>query len=125
MPDGKPLPSITYNGNIISNAAALQEMFQNQVAAARYEVQSFDCHVINSNYIAENTQGAVSTTGKNMTILVTVSGYVKYGDLRDAPMRGFSENFVLIPNPEAVNYKGQGKNVKEWLIQSQTFRFVV
>lgn len=60
-----------------------------------------------------------------MTILVTVSGYAKYGDLRDAPMRGFSENFVLIPNPEAVKNKGQGKSVKEWLIQSQIFRFVV
>jgi NTF2-related export protein 1/2 len=125
MPDGKPLPAITYNGNVLPTAIDLQKMFQDQMPAARYEVQSYDCQVINPNYIAVNSQGAVSTAGKNMTILVTVSGYVKYGGSRDAATRGFSESFVLVPNHDFTDVKGQGKKPKDWLIQSQTFRIVV
>lgn len=125
MPDGKSLPVIIFNGNVISDSAEMQAMFQNQMPPARYEVQSFNCHVINPNFIAENAKGATSTSGKNMTILVVVSGYVKYGDSRDATMRGFSENFVLVPNPNAGKSKGHTKNQKEWLIQNQTFRLVV
>lgn len=124
MPDGKPLPVITYNGKVISNALELQHMFQNQMPAAHYEVQSFDCHVINPTYIAENSQGPVSASGRNMSILVTVSGYAKYGDSPSVPTRGFSENFVLAPNPDATKPKGYGKHRKDWLIQSQTFRLV-
>ena len=125
MPDGKPLPAITYNGNVIPSAAGMQKMFQDQIPATRYEVQSFDCQVINPNYIAADSEGVVSTAGKNMTILVTVSGYVKYGASRDVPTRGFSESFVLVPNHDAAKAKDQGKNSKDWLIQSQTFRLVV
>lgn len=125
MPDGKSLPVIIFNGNVISDSAEMQAMFQNQMPPARYEVQSFNCHVINPNFIAENAKGAISTSGKNMTILVVVSGYVKYGDSRDATMRGFSENFVLVPNPNSGKPKGHIKNHKEWLIQNQTFRLVV
>ena len=124
MPDGKSLPVITYNGNVISNAAEIQNMFQHQMPAAQYEVQSFDCHVINPNYIAESPQGHVSASGKNMSILISVSGYVKYGDSPSVPTRGFSENFVLAPNPDAAKAKDHGKHAKNWLIQSQTFRLV-
>lgn len=125
MPDGKPLPAITYNGNVIPTAADMQKMFQDQIPATRYEVQSFDCQVINPNYIAANSDAAISTTGNNMTILVTVSGFVKTGTTRDAPTRGFSESFVLVPNHDAAKAKNQEKSVKHWLIQSQTFRLVV
>ena len=125
MPDGKPLPTITYNGNVIASAADMQQMLPDQIPASRYAVQSFDCQVINPNYIAANSEAAISTTGKNMTILVSVSGFVKYGGNRDAPTRGFSESFVLVPNHDAAKAKNQGKNVKNWLIQSQTFRLVV
>lgn len=122
MPDGKPLPIITYNGNVISSSTEIQEMFQNQMPAARFEVQSFDCHVINPSYIAEVPQGSVHTGGKNVSILVTVSGYVKFGELPNVPTHGYSENFVLVPNADAVKARGHGK--KDWLIQSQTFRLV-
>lgn len=125
MPDGKPLPAITFNGNVIPNSADMQTMFENQMPALRIEVQCFDAQVINPNYIPENSQGTVSSSGKNMTILVIVSGYIKYGEARDAATRGFSENFVLVPNPEAAKAKSQGKQFKPWLIQSQNFRLVV
>lgn len=125
MPDGTPLPSIILNGNVIPSAAELQSIFENGMPVARYEVQSFDCHVMNPNYIAENAKGTVSPSGKNMTILVIVSGFVKYGESRSAPAQGFSENFVLVPNPDVDQAKNKGKIVKDWLIQSQNFRLVV
>ena len=125
MPDGTTLPSIILNGNVIPSAAEMQSMFENRMPAARYEVQSFDCQVVNPNYIAENSKGTVSLSGKNMSILVIVSGYVKYGESRDVPMKGFSENFVLVPNPDVEQARNKGKHAKDWLIQSQNFRLVV
>lgn len=125
MPDGTSSPSIVLNGNLIPSPAEMLSIFQNEMPAARYEVQSFDCHVMNPNFIAENSKSTVSSSGKNMTILVIVSGYVKYGESRDVPTRGFSENFVLVPNPDVDHVKNKGKYVKDWLIQSQNFRLVV
>lgn len=42
---------------------------------------------------------------------------MKYGDDRDAKMRGFTESFILVPNYEKLG--------KSYLIQSQNFRLVV
>lgn len=123
MPDGKPLPAIVYNGNVIADAAKFQALFQRDMPRAHYEIQAYDCHVLNPNYIVDGVQGSGAANGKNITILVAVSGFVKFGG-RDATARGFSENFVLVPNQDAAT-KGRGRNVKEWLIQSQNFRLVV
>ncbi len=125
MPDGKPLPIILFNGNTITDAAAMQRMFEDMPPAI-YVVQCYDCQVINPNYVGTDSQCGACTSGRprrNMSILVSVSGYVKYGEPREATKRGFSENFVLIPNPAAVA-GNVGRNHKEWLIQSQNFRLV-
>lgn len=124
MPDGKPLPIIVFNGNVIPDPTAMQALFQEQMPEARYEVQNYDCHILNPQYVAEGQPGHSPASGKNMTLLITVSGYVKYGDVRTATMRGFSESIVLIPNPLATG-NTKGKPMKEWLIQSQNFRLVV
>ena len=125
MPGGKPLPSISFDGNQIPDAKSMQTMFEQQVPESHYEVQCYDCHVVNPNYVAEGTQGWPAKTGKNITILVAVSGYVKYGNPKEAKPRGFSETFILVPNPVAAASKQRVKNVKEWLIQTQNFRIVV
>jgi len=125
MPDGKPLPAIVFNGNIISDAAAFQAMFEKQMPPAHYEVQSYDCHVLNPNHTAVGFEASSGGSGKNMTILLMVSGYVKFGEHREAAMRGFSETIVLVPNLDLTTTKGRGRRGKEWLIQSQNFRLVV
>lgn len=122
MPDGKSLPVIVYNGNILLDQIALQKMFQEQIPLAHHEVQDYDCQVVNPHYVVEGTQGSAANTGKNMTILITISGYVKYGEVRSATMRGFSENIVLVPNPAVASSKD--RHIKNWLIQSQNFRLV-
>ena len=91
----------------------------------KYEIQSYDCQVLNPNYVAAGTAATDGADGKNMTILVAVSGFVKVGPLKESEIRGFSETFILVPNAEKLATKGQRKPAKEWLIQSQNFRFVV
>lgn len=120
-----PTPStILFNGNTVADGAAVQDIFVNQMPAAHYEVQSFDCQIINRAYPTATPAGAKPSTQmgvKDMSILVIVSGHVRYGEGRDQPQRGFSETFVLVPNPSS----DRGKRRKDWLIQSQNFRLVV
>ena len=125
MPDGKTLPVIVFNGNVLEDATALQNMFLNETPPIRYEVQSYDCQVINPNYVAEGTDSRGGANGRNMTVLVTVSGYVKIGEPQEAEMQQFSETFILVPNTTIDSLKGRRKVTKEWLIQSQNFRLVV
>ncbi|KAF7718050.1 Nuclear transport factor 2 (NTF2) domain-containing protein [Penicillium ucsense] len=119
-----PTPtSILFNGNTVADGAAVQEIFQNQMPEASYEVQSFDCQIMNRAYPTTTAAGLkpASEMGvKDMSILVMASGHVRYGESRDQPLRGFSETFVLVPNPSSDR-----KRRRDWLIQSQNFRLVV
>ena len=119
-------PTIVFNGNSISDPAAWQTLFEKQMPYSYYEVQSYDCHVLNPDYGGANSGGDPSTSAsprRNMSISVTVSGFVRYGDGRDAMVRGFSDNVILVPNLESVKVKGGPK--KDWLVQCQNFRVVV
>jgi NTF2-related export protein 1/2 len=88
---------------------------------SHYEVQSVDCQIINKQFPAP-TPGRQPST-KDMSMLVIVSGYVRFGESRDLPQRGFSETFVLIPNTSNETVKGRRK--RDWIIQTQNFRLVV
>ena len=58
-----------------------------------------------------------------MSILVTVSGTVKYWneDASNGELKGFSDVVFLVPNWNTFGGKGD-KRAKRWLIQNQTFR---
>lgn len=121
-----PTPtSILLNGNQIEGGGAgVQKIFVEVMPAAHYETQSYDCQIINPAYPTPTAAGVKppsEMTVKDMSILVIVSGYVRYGEGRDQPQRGFSETFVLVPNPSTE----RGNRRKGWLIQSQNFRLVV
>ncbi|KAI9814914.1 MAG: hypothetical protein M1832_005642 [Thelocarpon impressellum] len=124
MPDGKALPSIVFNGNVIPDALSFQTLFEKQMPQARYEVQCYDCHVLNVNYPTPPSDRS-APPGRNMSILVSVSGYARYGDSRDGPNRGFSESIILVPNTETQPTRQKGGVRKDWLIQSQNFRLTV
>lgn len=102
----------------------MQTLFETQMPRAHYEVQSYDCQVLNPDYALTGPGRHDPMSGKNMSIVVTVSGYVRYGDSREAVMRGFSENIVLVPNTETSN-RSRGAVRRDWLIQCQNFRLVV
>lgn len=125
LPDGGSIPSITINGAVIANPVELQSLLEATAPNANYEVQAFDAHVVNPNYIAEGTTCTISETGKNMAVLINVNGYVKYGAEHGSTPRGFSESFILVPNKEFEKLKNKKANIREWLIMSQTFRIVV
>lgn len=93
---------------------------------AHYDIQSYDCQVINQAFPTPTSDGFKlpdQATIKDMSFLVIISGTVRFGESRDLPNRGFSETFVLVPNPTSDAPKGKRK--KEWLIQTQNFRLVV
>lgn len=108
----------------MANPAELQEMFEKQVKKAHYEVGGFDCEVINPNYNVgvDETMLGPDKDGRKISILVIVSGSVRYGD--DGETRGFTESVVLVPNWEAQGPKAP-KGLKKFLIQSQNFRLVL
>ena len=124
LSDGKTLPSIVINGNVLSSPAALQDLFVHQMPPMQYDAQAFDAQVVNPNFAADGDGAHPPASGRNMTVLVIVSGNVKVGERKDLELRGFSESFVLVANPEAGK-RGRGKREREWLIESQNFRFVV
>ncbi|KAE9366172.1 hypothetical protein N431DRAFT_495927 [Stipitochalara longipes BDJ] len=124
-------PDITLNGNVMTDPSEVQKIFETQIPKAHYEVQSFDCHLVNPNYNVGLDDAALGPNkdGKKMSIVVLVSGSVKYykssedEEARVEP-RGFTETFVLVPNQEAQGPKA-AKGLKRWLIQSQNFRLVL
>lgn len=120
LPDGKTVPMITWNGNAMHDAATFQKMFENDMPYTHYDVQSLDCHVLNPSYSAE-----VNDPEKNVSIVVMASGYVRLEEPREGPMKGFSDTFVLVPNLGSANAKGPQRQRRNWLIQTQTFRYVV
>ncbi|PGH30550.1 hypothetical protein GX50_06683 [[Emmonsia] crescens] len=139
------LSKILFNGNVVADGPSVQEIFINQMPPAHYEVQSYDCQIINTNYpglaSSSSSLSAASTSAnvsakplpsaaaaRNMSILVTVNGFVRFGEERDPgdlSNRGFSETFVLVPNAQADAGGPKAKGKKHWLIQSQNFRLVV
>ncbi|KAF7509676.1 hypothetical protein GJ744_007547 [Endocarpon pusillum] len=121
MQGGKPIPTIVMNGNILQNGGAVQEMFENQMPPTRYDTQSIDCHVLNPQYAPEGVSHSRSAAS-TMTILVIVSGTVRFSEDRNDPERQFSETLVLVPNQDR---RAQGQRPKDFLIQSQNFRVVV
>jgi NTF2-related export protein 1/2 len=122
--DGKTLPILVFNGNVIPDPPSMQVMFEKEMPSTTYEVQAFDSQVLNPNYNAAGPGPYSPESGKNMSILISVSGWVRFGDSKEAPIRGFSESFVLVPNSGATAAKSKGSS-RNWLIQSQTFRLVV
>jgi NTF2-related export protein 1/2 len=121
--------TILFNGNVVAGGAAVQDIFVNQMPPTHYEVQSLDCQVINQKYPTATATGvkrAAEKSAKDISILVTVSGYAKFGVVKNASQRVFSETFALVPAPtNSLGGVAKGKGGKGWLIQSQNFRLVV
>lgn len=121
-----PQADISLNGRIVTDPEQLQAIFQKDVGKCTYDCQSYDCQVLNTNYNvgAPEHMLAPNKDGKKLSILLMVSGGVKYRDSAEGEVRGFSESIILVPNWNAQGPKAS-KGLKKWLIQSQTFRLVV
>ena len=122
---GRGLPSISYNGELVQDAAVFQERYEKEMPWTHFEPQSVNVHVMNPSITADAK--TKKDAERNMSLVVQVSGYVRIAERKDGPMRGFSDSFVLVPNKEEVGGRGTGKqdHGRRFLIQSQNFRFVV
>ncbi|EPS36428.1 hypothetical protein H072_10055 [Dactylellina haptotyla CBS 200.50] len=97
-----PTPTLAWNGNALANGSDVEKLHVG-MPPATYEVQCFDAQPL-----LPNGRGQCS-------ILLATNGYIKFGEDKDAPLRGFSESFILEPdNSTPVNF----------LISSQSTRFV-
>lgn len=124
-PSGRGLPSVTYNGELVVDASLLQDRFVKEMPWTHHDVQSLNVHVLNPSLTPDAKSRKEAE--KNMSLIVQVSGYVRLVERKEGPMRGFSDSFVLVPNKEETGGRGTGKqgHGQQWLIQSQTFRYVV
>ncbi|KAK5689831.1 hypothetical protein LTR97_012590 [Elasticomyces elasticus] len=121
--NGRGLPNITYNGEVIGDAASFQERWEKQMPRTHFEAQSVNVHVLNPTL--KPTEGMKKKDAeRNMSLIVQVSGSIRIGQPKEGPLRGFSDSFVLVPNSELSGGAGTGKqdHGRQWLIQSQTFR---
>ena len=120
LPSGRALPHISFNGELIQDAAVFQETFEKQMPWTYFEPQSVNAHVLNPDFNPGDGKSKKEAE-RNMSLVVQVSGYVRLVERKEGPMRGFSDSFVLVPNPDT----GKQDVGRKWLVQSQNFRFVV
>lgn len=121
---GSPLKAdIVLNGISYSDPKEVQNIFEKDVRAAHYVVDDFDFQILNSNYNvgAPATALGPDKDGKKISIVVVISGSVRYGE--EGEVRGFTDNVILVPNWESHSPKA-AKGLKKWLVQTQTFRLV-
>ncbi|KAK5132550.1 hypothetical protein LTR08_008867 [Meristemomyces frigidus] len=124
--NGRTVPHISYNGEHISDAALFQERWEKQMPYTHFEAQCLNVHVLNPCLLPAEGKSRKELE-RNMSFVVQVSGAVRLQERKEGPLRGFIDSFILVPNKEEVGGRGTGKQDvgKKWLIQSQTFRFVV
>ncbi|KAF7195993.1 hypothetical protein HII31_02619 [Pseudocercospora fuligena] len=119
------LPIINYNGDLSNDGNTFQTKFS-EMPYTFYEAQSVNVQVLNP-CMDPNGAKTRKEAERNMSLAVQVSGHVRLNERKEGPLRGFSDDMVLVPNKEAVGGKGTGKTGegRQWLIQTQNFRFVV
>jgi NTF2-related export protein 1/2 len=110
--------SISWNGNPIPSSDAIQQTFES-MPLLWYEIQTVDAQILNPRFFPD------LSNDRNFSILVMVSGYMRVDDKELGPMHEFSETFHLVPNRERIMQRGTGQGRRQWLIQSQVFRYVV
>lgn len=120
------LPIINYNGDISNCGSQFSKKFD-EMPYTFYETQSFNVQVLNPCLDPAGSKTRKEAE-RNMSLAVQVSGTVRLNERKEGPLRGFADDMVLLPNKtEITGAKGTGKvgEGRQWVIQTQNFRFVV
>lgn len=117
---------LSINGAQIATPAEYYNLLDSMGSPVTYEAESFDVHVVNPSFAFNapehiNDADRAERSGRRLSAVVTVMGRITYGRGREAPRKMFTENFVLVPNWEALQ-KNPPRGIKQWLIMSQNFR---
>lgn len=125
--DGQRSPilfsGIIFNGTDIPDPQEFQRMITEEMSPIHYEIDGYDCQVLNENVDPEGLFGLNLPKEKAMSFLLMVTGGVRAGELKHSEMRPFSETLVLVPSPHFSATK-KGQPATEWLISEQTFRYI-
>lgn len=122
LPSGRSLPLISYNGNQVASPEAFQKTYENDVPFTYFDVQSYNVVVVNPQVTPLDASAKQKEREQNISLLLQVSGSVRLLERKEGPIRGFSDQIVLVPNTTAARSKAGGR---AWVVQSQNFRFVV
>ncbi|KAF2757058.1 hypothetical protein EJ05DRAFT_487048 [Pseudovirgaria hyperparasitica] len=117
LPDGKIVPKIAWNGNVLHDGPAVQTFFENEMPFTHYQVHSLNCHILKVAPIQPPPTNPRDVE-RNFSIIITVNGDVRLEEATKGPLRGFAESFVMVPNTNP-------KVGHSWVIQAQNFRYVV
>lgn len=125
---------ITINGAHLADPSEFEALLEKQRSSAgggkprvRYDVDSFDAHVINDDYLTAAPEHVRAKgpdrAGGRISMVVSVLGVLHLGaEPEAAPARkAFSDVFVLVPNWDARG-RNPPRNVKRFLIASQNYR---
>jgi NTF2-related export protein 1/2 len=124
LPDGvNTVPDILWNGNQFEDARAFKQMFlEDMPKLVFFDIHTVDCQVLNPKW----DPAAIIKPEKNISIMVMTNGHVRLEDRKTGPLKEFSETFVLVPNIDKfTSGKGAMAERRNWLIQTQNFRYVV
>ncbi|KAH6626224.1 hypothetical protein B0J18DRAFT_489129 [Chaetomium sp. MPI-SDFR-AT-0129] len=96
----------------------------------RYDVESFDVHVINADYrfgaSAKMLEQNAPTDGVRMMMVLTVAGSVLFGTGRSKAedyweKQSFHDRFILVPNWDVLEKPG-ARYGRKYLISSHNYR---
>ncbi|EME39280.1 hypothetical protein DOTSEDRAFT_75119 [Dothistroma septosporum NZE10] len=113
------LPFVCWNGEAYFSGTEFQKEFD-KMPYFFLEVQSLNAHILNP-CVSREGKKSHKEAERNVTISLQVSGYVRLFERKDGPMRGFADHIILTANKD-TSKAGEGR---QWVIQTQNFRFVV
>lgn len=116
-------------GPIANSSNGTDRRRGNPKPRVRYEVDSFDTQVINTDFCIDVPQNlsddASKASGRRISMVVTVMGILHLDSEPEPTRKTFNEVFVLWPNWdwEKGNSRNKAKNAKNrFLISSQNYR---
>ncbi|CAK4034481.1 nuclear transport factor 2 domain-containing [Lecanosticta acicola] len=115
-------PYINYNGEVLATGNDFQTEFD-KMPYTYFEVQCLNAQILNP-CVDPDATGTRKEAERNVSVVVQASGYVRLVERKEGPMRGFADQMILVPGKTGDKGKVLGEG-RQWVIQSQTFRFVV
>ena len=121
MGAGHKLPDILYNGTKYSSPDSFQQFIEG-LPKLTYDIESLSAVIINPALAMEGFNEQDIKKGRAAVVSVAVNGTVTSDQDEDKHI--FSDNFVMMPNPEANKNGRRDRGKREWLIGVLSSRLV-
>lgn len=130
-----PPADICINGLVVATPEEWDKLLEQQrftestqgkgKPVVRYNVDTYDVHILNSDYQFAAPQDLIKKYGKNagvrMMLLVTVSGTVVFGTEVNSPKQHFHDVFTLVPNWDVIARAGS-RATRRYIVSSHNYR---